>query len=98
MWSLHEDCINVIRNSWNLPTFGNPLHILSQNLKHLKNNLKDWNRNVFDNVHNLFSEAEQEVSALQTQIDNLGLTDNLLNQRKLAPIKLDLPLAKQEAF
>lgn len=36
IWIAHEDCINVVKNSWNTPFVGCPVYILSEKLKHLK--------------------------------------------------------------
>lgn len=80
MWAMHDDCINLVQNSWNNSFFGSPMYILSQKLKHLKNNLKEWNKNVFGNIHEHVNIAEQEVHHIQAQIDALGLTDSLLHQ------------------
>lgn len=98
MWAMHDDCINLVQNSWNNSFFGSPMYILSQKLKHLKNNLKEWNKNVFGNIHEHVNIAEQEVHHIQAQIDALGLTDSLLHQQKLAHINLDQALDKQEAY
>lgn len=98
MWSLHEDCINVIRNSWNIHVAGSAMHILSQKLKHLKNNLKAWNKNTFGNIHIQVKEAETNVLNIQNQIDSVGLADNMLQQQKMAQIHLDRVLDRQETF
>lgn len=41
MWTLNEDCKNLITDSWNVPIVGCPMFILSQKLKRLKLALKD---------------------------------------------------------
>ena len=97
MWSLHEDCINLIRNTWNTSIFGCPMYILSYKLKILKQNLKTWNKNVFGNVHDHVSLAEQAVQTIHDHIDSSDPTNNL-NQQKLDHINLDQALARQEAF
>jgi len=46
MWASHNDCFNVVKDSWNTNIVGCPMFILTENLNLLKNNLKDWNKNI----------------------------------------------------
>jgi len=98
MWTLHEDCINVVSNSWNSSVLGCPMFVLSKKLSILKQNLKSWNHNVFGNVHFLVKEAEANLENIQNQIDSARLTDDLLEQQKAAHISLEKTLEKEEAF
>ena len=82
MWSLHEDCRNLIQQSWNTNVVGCPMFILNQKLKTLKQNLKIWNKMVFGNVNILVKEAEQKLVSIQADIDINGVSDSLLDQTK----------------
>jgi len=95
MWTLHEDCKNIVSDCWNKNFVGFPMFILSQKLKLLKQILKNWNINVFGNVR---VDAEIELTSIQNQIDTSGMSDSLLDQQKLAHIKLEKDLDKEEAI
>jgi len=82
MWSLHEDCRNLIQQSWNTNVVGCPMFILNQKLKTLKQNLKIWNKTAFGNVNTLVKEAEQNLVSIQADIDINGVSDSLLDQTK----------------
>ena len=98
MWTLHEDCKNVVASSWNQIFVGCPMFVLSQKLKYLKNNLKAWNKEVFGNVHELVAQAESHLNHIQSQLDTLGHTDTLLEQQKTAQINLEKELEKEETY
>jgi hypothetical protein len=82
MWSLHEDCRNLIQQSWNTTVVGCPMFILNQKLKSLKQKLKIWNKTVFGNINILVKEAEQKLISIQAKIDINDASDALLDQQK----------------
>jgi len=74
------------------------MFVLSNKIKTLNQRLKDWNYNLFGNVHALVKEAETKLAAIQKEIDNQDMSDNLLDQQKLAQINLEKALDKEEAL
>lgn len=74
------------------------MYILSQKLKHLKTNLKEWKKESLVMCTVMLQLLNMNYKNIHNQIDVDGLTDNLLNQQKLAQIHLDLALDRQEAF
>jgi hypothetical protein len=80
MWSMHSGCRQLIADYWSNLVVGSPMHILSTKLKMLKNTLKVWNKNCFGNVNDLVLSAESNLQQVQTQIQQLGHTDSLLDQ------------------
>jgi hypothetical protein len=53
---------------------------------------------VFENIHNFVSEAKRDLCDIQSQIQIVGRSDQLMMQEKQAQIKLDETLLKQEVF
>ncbi|GAU40165.1 hypothetical protein TSUD_292700 [Trifolium subterraneum] len=98
MWIAHPDCINVIKQSWNINITGCPMFVLTQKLKSLKEKLKVWNRNVFGNIHHNVKAASAKVDSLQQDIDTFGPTDELINQEKTARINFENVLNMEEIF
>lgn len=94
MWLLHEDCKRIVSETWNSIVVGNPMFVLSNKLKALKDKLKDWNHNIFGNVHVLVKEADNKLDGIQSLIDNHGMTDDLLEQQKTTQINLEDALNK----
>jgi len=74
------------------------MYVLSHKLKSLKSKLKAWNRDVFGNVHEMVKDAEAKLHQIQTYIDIVGHTNNLLNQQKLAHLNLNSALTIEECF
>jgi len=98
MWTLHDDCKNIVADTWREPIVGCPMFVLSQKLKSLKLKLKTWNKQTFGNVHELVKNAETHLQHIQSQIDTSGHSDSLLEQQKLAQINLESALQKEECF
>jgi len=96
MWSLHDNCKDVISSCWNNRVIGCPMYVLNKKLKILKNTLKDWNKTTFGNVHALVESAENKVAEIQHNIQQNGHFDELLNQEKDARLKIEIELKKQE--
>jgi hypothetical protein len=91
-------CKNVVEDCWKTVVLGCPMYILSKKLKLLKDKLKTWNKECFGNVHDLVSSAEQRLQHVQDQIQQLGHSDNLLQEERLASTFYEEALNKQEAF
>jgi hypothetical protein len=64
----------------------------------LKDKLKIWNNECFGNVHDFVASAEQELHAVQDQIQSIGPSDDLLNIELLAQKKFEDALNRQECF
>ncbi|PNY03410.1 ribonuclease H [Trifolium pratense] len=99
MWTMHDDCRNVISHSWNERVdVGCPMFVLNSKLKRLKTKLKFWNKEIFGNVHNYVSAAEAHLQHIQIQIQNYGHNDQLMKLEKDAQADLDIALDRQEVF
>ncbi|KAK2445365.1 hypothetical protein QL285_016305 [Trifolium repens] len=98
MWSLHDDCANIVSECWNSVVVGCPMFILTQKLKMLKTKLKVWNKTCFGNVHENVISAEQKLQQIQHQIQISGHTDALLLEEKIAANFYEDALNKQEIF
>lgn len=98
MWIEHADCINIVTQSWNNNVIGCPMYILNQKLKILKNNLKIWNKETFGNIHSQLKDATQKLDNIQADIDNLGYSDQLMEQERTAQIHLENILKMEEIF
>ena len=98
MWVAHEDCINIVKNSWNISVIGCPMYVLNEKLKHLKLALKHWNINVFGNVHDQVKDAKLKVDHIQEENDNNGHSDILMQQEKDVQLILEQALNVEELF
>jgi len=74
------------------------MFILNTKLKNLKHKLKIWNKQVFGNIHDYVNEAEKNLDNIHNQIQSSGHADDLHNLEKLAHLKLDDALNKQNIF
>lgn len=98
MWSLHNDCKDVIANSWNQPIVGCPMYVLNMKLKILKKKLKEWNKNCFGNVQIMVQNAETKLTEIQHLIQQAGYNDDLMAQEKTAQRVLEDALKIQDWF
>lgn len=98
MWSAHPDCINIIKHCWANQVTGCPMFVLNQKLKNLKEALKVWNKNTFGNVHSQVNTTYKELDDIQVKIDNIGCTDILMDQEKIAQVNLENALNIEEIF
>jgi hypothetical protein len=98
MWVAHEDCINIVKNSWTISVIGCPMYVLNEKLKHLKLALKHWNINVFGNFHDQVKDAKLIVDQIQEEIDRNGHSDTLMQQEKDAQLILEQALNVEELF
>ncbi|KAL8511849.1 hypothetical protein ACS0TY_018326 [Phlomoides rotata] len=80
MWSTHSSFLPLVTASWSLPVMANnPIHRVTQKLKHLKVTLKAWNRDTFRNVYVVMEEAVEALNAVQAEAAILGdMNDRLL--------------------
>lgn len=72
MWSLNEECTNIIKKSWMIGVSGCPMHILDKKLRILKPNLIFFNKTKFGNVKTKVIEVEKILMDTQSEIDSLG--------------------------
>ncbi|PNX72820.1 ribonuclease H, partial [Trifolium pratense] len=98
MWTLHDDCKNIVQDSWNTNVLGCPMFVLSKKLKMLKDKLKVWNKECFGNVHDYVKVSEQHLQQVQDQIQNNGHSDALLEEEKEAHRLYEDALTRQEVF
>jgi len=98
MWTSHAECKTFISDCWNENVVGCPMFILNTKLKNLKHKLKIWNKQVFGNIHDYVNEAEKNLDNIHNQIQSSGHADDLHNLEKLAHLKLDDALNKQNIF
>lgn len=70
MWLTHEGFLNVVRQSWYLPTVGGGMRSLSFKLKRLKSALRTWNSQSFGNIFDAVSQAEQRVAQAERDFDS----------------------------
>jgi hypothetical protein len=99
MWSMHEDCKNVISQCWNdNAEVGCPMFVLNSKLKRLKTKLKIWNKESFGNVHSGVKDAESHLHSIQLLIQTNGHSDSLMMLEKKAQMDLDTALDRQDCF
>lgn len=98
MWSLNEECTQVIKNSWNIKVSGCPMDILDKKLRILKANLKVWNKTNFGNVKSKIIEAEKILEDLQTEIESTGYNDCFQAKELKAQNDLDVALNLEEVW
>jgi len=98
MWTLHEDCRNVVNLIWKLNVVGCPMFILSKKLQMLKVKLRSWNKEVFGNIHQLVKEAEAKLHDIQVQLQTSGYNETNISLEKQAQKNLELTLNKEETF
>nr|DAD41264.1 TPA_asm: hypothetical protein HUJ06_015587 [Nelumbo nucifera] len=67
IWNHHEDCKNVIVNSWKEDIVETPMKNLIRNVKNIGPTMRDWNKRVFGNVQNNVQKAKEEL--IRGQVD-----------------------------
>ena len=98
MWSMHQDCRQIVQECWNTTVVRCPMFVLNRKLKILKERLKIWNKESFGNVHEFVTSAEQKLQLIQAQIQTNGNSDALLLEEKEAHKVLEEALNRQECF
>ncbi|KAG2684952.1 hypothetical protein I3760_10G100800 [Carya illinoinensis] len=68
MWCLHEDFLGVVSECWRQESQGCPMVKFSRKLKKLKQVLKKWNREVFGKVEVDLKVIEEELLALENNV------------------------------
>lgn len=97
MWASHNDCSTIIKIVWdNYIIFGSPMHILNLNLKMLKDELNICKKNIFGNVHDQVFEANSKLDSLQSQISELGPSEESLNLENQGKIVLENDLVMEK--
>lgn len=90
MWSLNEECTNIIKKSWMTGVSGCPMHILDKKLRILKPNLNFLNKTKFGNVKTKVIEVEKTLMEIQSEIDSLVI--------KKAQTDIEISLNLEEEF
>ncbi|XP_058784648.1 uncharacterized protein LOC131659478 [Vicia villosa] len=98
MWTGHDDCERIIKDTWNSIVYGCPMFVLDQKLKILKLKLKDWNKNIFGDVKIRVLEAETKLKIIQEEINSLGYSDNRQSAEAKAQYELEKALMFEEEF
>ncbi|XP_057808693.1 uncharacterized protein LOC131023165 [Salvia miltiorrhiza] len=81
MWCSHEDFLDQVRASWNIPIDSLcPLVRVMKKLKRLRSVLKAWNRDTFGNYNIALVELQQDLGSLQEGIDAHGYTSDFFDQ------------------
>ncbi|XP_042972861.1 uncharacterized protein LOC122304669 [Carya illinoinensis] len=68
MWCLHEDFLGVVSECWSQEFQGCPMVKFSRKLKKLKQVLKKWNREVFGKVEVDLKVIEEELLAMENNV------------------------------
>lgn len=76
MWLRKSNFLQVVRDSWELPSEGYSMYKFSSKLKHLKTVLKGWNQEVFGNITANFRQTEAEVLRLEGIFTMAQLQEN----------------------
>jgi hypothetical protein len=98
MWTLHENCRDVVASIWNQNVVGFPMYILNRKLQMLKVKLRSWNKEVFGDIHHLVKEAETKLHDIQVQLQTSGYSETNISLEKQAQKDLEIDLNKEEIF
>ncbi|XP_050222822.1 uncharacterized protein LOC126672915 [Mercurialis annua] len=98
MWIAHPDFMDFIRCNWSDHSVLGPFQSFLAKLKVLRFKLRHWNNSSFGRLNSNIKEAENRLSAVQTSISSLGLTEALHKQELDAHVALDLVLKQQEIY
>lgn len=58
VWTKHHQFMQLVEDSWSIPTNGKPLVTFHLKLKELKKRLQMWNREVFGNINQSVKNTE----------------------------------------
>ncbi|XP_042485821.1 uncharacterized protein LOC122066061 [Macadamia integrifolia] len=79
-WMENDQFISVVEEAWKTSIGGNPIFVLAQKLKQVKENLKVWARANFPNLNDEVDKAKLELKKVQDMIEVAGMTDELFNR------------------
>ncbi|KAL3534632.1 hypothetical protein ACH5RR_003093 [Cinchona calisaya] len=97
-WRKHDKFSDLLQNVWNETPHGNPMKSLCQKLKFLKG-LKKLNRENFSNITNRVVLKKDQLSIVQTILQQLPFDDELIQQdRLLTPEYAELLSAEEEFY
>jgi len=74
------------------------MFVLNQKLKFLKQKLKIWNITVYGNVHNLVKESDRKLSIVHSNIDQLRISNSLMEEHKAEQNSLESTLNIEEEY
>ncbi|XP_042482080.1 uncharacterized protein LOC122062505 [Macadamia integrifolia] len=79
-WMENDQFISVVEEAWKTQIGGNPIFVLAQKLKQVKENLKVWARATFPNLNDEVDKAKLELKKVQEMIEVAGMNDELFNR------------------
>ncbi|XP_042519122.1 uncharacterized protein LOC122092882 [Macadamia integrifolia] len=79
-WMENDQFISVVEEAWKTSIGGNPIFVLAQKLKQVKENLKVWARANFPNLNDEVDKAKLELKKVQDMIEVAGMNDELFNR------------------
>jgi hypothetical protein len=97
-WTSHEDCRQLVLDTWAKNVRGVGMVRLQSKLYSLKNVFKQWNRSVFGDVDRQVRLALDEVNRIQQAIDSDGFSDEMYRQDLEAQLLLTKALNVQDQF
>ena len=90
MWCLNEIFKSMVSDCWNsCPTYRGKLRGVVYKLKVLKHKLKIWNHETFGNIHNNLYQARSTLEQIQSDLANLGSSDDRFEAEILAQKSLN---------
>ncbi|XP_058746815.1 uncharacterized protein LOC131619766 [Vicia villosa] len=98
MWTLHDDCEKIVKDTWDFKFYGCPMYVLDCKLKLLKSKLKEWNKHIFGDVKLKVEEADKALKEIQQQISIGGYNDSLQLQEAKAQNELERALIIEEEY
>ncbi|XP_061993882.1 uncharacterized protein LOC133711805 [Rosa rugosa] len=99
MWLQHPNFLQLIREFWTTLEFhGCPMFILSSKLRALKLMLKNWNKVHFGNIHTRVEATRQALDGVQSEICNLGPSDERFSREDDAHALFQVELSLQHTM
>ncbi|XP_042509185.1 uncharacterized protein LOC122084826 [Macadamia integrifolia] len=79
-WMENDQFISVAEEAWKTQIVGDPIVVLAQKLKQVKENLKVWGRATFPNLNDEVDKAKLKLKKVQDMIEVAGMNDELFNR------------------
>ncbi|XP_027184034.1 uncharacterized protein LOC113782342 [Coffea eugenioides] len=76
-WVKHPTFMGTVQYEWATPVIGNPMYILTQKLKRLKNRLKTRSSEVYSNVSARIEDLRNQLAMVQQSLDLLPMDREL---------------------
>ena len=75
LWTLQEDFLSVIKESWECPCEGSSMRVLCIKLKRLRGHIQQCNNEVFGDIFRSVKQREEEVRLAEARMENDGLDE-----------------------